>query len=84
MLVTKNPATKMKEGRMKSKTSCQPGLLCSFGDRIIPVFTAGEMAGWAVLTETANASGISTLTPATHAGASPAANLALGVDTVLC
>lgn len=42
------------------------------------------MAGWAVLAEAANAPGIGALTPATHTGASSAANLALGVDTVLC
>lgn len=50
----------------------------------VPVFTAGQMAGWAVLTETANAPGVGALTPATHTGASSAANLALGIDTVLC
>lgn len=49
-----------------------------------PVFIAGRMAGWAVLAEAADASGISALTPATHTGASSAANLALGIDTALC
>lgn len=50
----------------------------------VPVFTAGQMAGWAVLTEAANAPAVSALAPATYTGASPAANLALGIDTVLC